>query len=104
MSLLTGITMFTEAFMIRAFLAALFLGPLCAFLGVFVTARRMAFFSDTISHSAMAGIALGFWWGLVNPMLPLMGFSLLVAALLLWLKENTELMTDTLMALLLSGS
>ena len=41
--------MLTEVWMQRAFLAALFLAPLCALLGVFVTARRMAFFSDTIS-------------------------------------------------------
>jgi zinc transport system permease protein len=30
--------------------------------------------------------------------------SLLVAAAIVWIKENTELMTDTIMALLLSGS
>lgn len=88
----------------RAFLAALFLGPLCALLGVFVTARRMAFFSDTVSHAALAGVALGFWFGLANPTLPLIGVSLLVAAAIFWLKENTELLTDTIMALLLSGS
>ena len=51
--------MFTEPIMQRALLAALFLGPLCAFMGVFVTARRMAFFSDTISHAALTGVALG---------------------------------------------
>ncbi|MBI3415574.1 MAG: metal ABC transporter permease [Verrucomicrobia bacterium] len=98
------IIMFTEAFMWRGLLAAILLGPLCALLGVFVTARRMAFFSDTISHAALAGIALGFWFGMADPTLPLIGFSLLVALLLLWLKENTELLTDTIMALLLSGS
>lgn len=96
--------MLTEAFMVRGLLAAVLLGPLCALLGVFVTARRMAFFSDTISHAALAGIALGFWFGLADPTLPLVGFSLVVALLLMWLKENTELLTDTLMALLLSGS
>jgi zinc transport system permease protein len=96
--------MFTEPYMQRALLAALFLAPLCAFLGVFVTARRMAFFSDTISHGALAGIALGFWWGLTDPTVPMVLFSLLVAAALLWLKENTALLTDTIMALLLSGS
>jgi ABC-type Mn2+/Zn2+ transport system permease subunit len=36
-----------EPFMLRALLTALFLGPLCGFIGVFVTARRMSFFSDT---------------------------------------------------------
>ena len=96
--------MFTEPFMLRAFLATLFLAPLCALLGVFVTARRMAFFSDTVSHAALAGVALGFWFGLANPTVPLIGVSLIVAAAIYWLRENTELLTDTIMALLLSGS
>ena len=96
--------MFTEPFMQRALLAALLLGPLCALLGVFVTARRMAFFSDTISHGALTGVALGVWWGLADPTLPLIGFSVLIAAAIFWLKERTELLTDTIMALLLSGS
>ncbi len=88
----------------RALLAALLLAPLCALLGVFVTARRLAFFSDTISHGALAGIALGFWCGLADPTLPMVGFSLMVAMVVLWLKENTELLTDTILAVLLSGS
>ena len=88
----------------RALLAALFLGPLCAFLGVFVTARRMAFFSDTISHGALAGVALGLWWGLADPTITLIAVSLVVAGLIFWLREKTELLTDTIMALLLSGS
>ena len=96
--------MFTEPFMIRAFLAALFLAPLCALLGVFVTARRMSFFSDTVSHAALAGVALGFLLGLSNPTGPLIGVSLFVAAAIYWLKEKTELLTDTIMALLLAGS
>jgi ABC-type Mn2+/Zn2+ transport system permease subunit len=64
----------------------------------------MSFFSDTISHAALAGVALGFWWRLSDPTLPLIAFSLAVAATILWLKENTHLLTDTIMALLLSGS
>jgi zinc transport system permease protein len=102
---LTRITiMFTEPFMQRALLAALFLGPLCAFMGVFVTARRMAFFSDTISHAALTGVALGFWFGLADPTWPMVAVSLLVALGIMWLRENTDLLTDTIMALLLSAS
>ena len=88
----------------RALLAAILLAPLCALLGVFVTARGLAFFSDTISHGALAGIALGFWWGLADPTLPMVLFSLLVAGALLWLQRHTRLSTDTILALLLSGS
>jgi len=96
--------MLTEVWMQRAFLAAVFLAPLCALLGVFVTARRMAFFSDTISHAGLAGVALGVWLGMVDPTLPLIAVSLAVAAAIFWLKENTSLVTDSIMALLLSGS
>jgi zinc transport system permease protein len=96
--------MFTEAFMQRALVAALILGPVCALLGVFVTARRMAFFSDTVAHGALTGVALGIWMGLADPTLPMVLFSLVIAAGILYLKEKTELLTDTIMALLLSGS
>lgn len=96
--------MFTELYMLRAIAAAAFLAPTCALLGVFVTARRMSFFSDTIAHGALAGVALGVWFGMTDLTLPMILFSLLVAAAILWIKENTELMTDTIMALLLSGS
>jgi ABC-type Mn2+/Zn2+ transport system permease subunit len=96
--------MFTDAYMIRAFAAAMFLAPACALLGVFVTARRMSFFSDTIAHGALAGVALGVWFGMTEVTVPMILVSLLVAAAILWIKENTELMTDTIMALLLSGS
>src|SRR5437867_3417877 len=96
--------MFTEAYMQRALVAAFTLAPVCALLGVFVTARRLAFFSDTISHAALVGIALGFGWGLSEPTLPMLAVGLAVAAAIVWLKEHTELLTDTIMALLLSGS
>lgn len=96
--------MLTESFMVRAFLVALFLCPLCALLGVFVTSRRMSFFGETIAHGAIGGVAIGIFLGLANPTPAVVGFSFLIAAALLWLKENTELATDTIMALLLSGS
>ncbi len=96
--------MFTELYMLRALAAAALLAPACALLGVFVTARRMSFFSDTIAHGALAGVALGVWFGMTDLTVPMILFSLLVAAAILWIKENTELMTDTIMALLLSGS
>src|SRR5688572_4966365 len=96
--------MFTEAYMLRALIAAVLLAPTCGLLGVFVTARKMSFFSDTIAHGALAGVALGVWLGMTELTVPMILFSLLVAAALIWIKKNTELMTDTIMALLLSGS
>jgi ABC-type Mn2+/Zn2+ transport system permease subunit len=41
---------------------------------------------------------------MADPTLPLIAFSLLIAGGIIWLRERTELLTDTIMALLLSGS
>ena len=94
--------MFSEPYMQRAFLAAIALGPLCGLLGVFVTARRMAFFSDTVAHSSLAGVALGLALGFRDPSGIMVIVSLVVALLILWLREKTDLLTDTIMALLMS--
>ena len=91
-------------YLVRALIAAACLAPLCGLLGVFVTARRMAFFSDTIAHAALAGVALGFLLGFKEPTIPMVVFSLLIALAMFWLRTHTELLTDTIMALLLSGS
>jgi hypothetical protein len=96
--------MFTEQYMRCALAAAAILGPLCALLGVFVTARRLSFFSDTIAHGALAGVAIGIWLGIADLTLPMVIFSLAVAGAMVWLKENTDLLNDSIMALLLSGS
>lgn len=88
----------------RVLAVALFLGPVCAIMGVFVTSRRMAFFSDTIGHGALTGVALGIWLGLADLTAPMILFSLALAATMIYLKERTDLLTDTIMALLLSGS
>lgn len=95
--------MFSEPNMQRALLTAVFLAPLCALLGVFVTARRMSFFSDTVAHSALAGVAAGLWLGMSDPTWAMLTVSLAVAGLILWLKERTQLLTDTIMALLMSS-
>jgi zinc transport system permease protein len=94
--------MFSEPYMQRAFLAAILLGPLCGLLGVFVTARRMAFFSDTVAHSSLAGVALGLALGFRDPTWVMVGVSLMVGLLILWLRERTDLLSDTIMALLMS--
>ncbi len=43
----------------RAFVGLVLLAPMCAAMGVQVVNFRMAFFSDAISHSAFAGVAIG---------------------------------------------
>ncbi|HPV03595.1 MAG TPA: metal ABC transporter permease [Myxococcota bacterium] len=63
-------------FMQRAMLGLLLLAPMTAAMGVQVINLRMAFFSDAISHSAFAGIALGALFS-VHPhwSMPLLGVA-----------------------------
>lgn len=92
-----------------AILSSCILGPTCALLGVFVTLRGMAFFSDALAHSAVTGVALGF---LVNeklgiaadPMVVVLVFSVLLATLMAWLFQKTNLSPDTVIAFSFTGS
>lgn len=63
-------------FMQRAMVGLLLLAPMTAAMGVQVINLRMAFFSDAISHSAFAGIALGTLFS-VHPhwSMPLLGVA-----------------------------
>ena len=95
---------FEHAYQFRAILSVLLVTGICGMVGALVVGNRMAFFSDTVAHGALTGVALGIWLGLADPTFPMILFSLGIAAGILYLKEKTELLTDTIMALLLSGS
>jgi ABC-type Mn2+/Zn2+ transport system permease subunit len=96
-------------FMRNTLISAAILGPTCAFLGVFVTLRGMAFFSDALAHAAVTGVALGYLcqdllqWEL-NPMLFVFIFSMLLATLMAYLFERTKLRPDTIIAFSFTGS
>jgi zinc transport system permease protein len=91
--------MIIEAWLLRAFAGgigiALTVGPL----GCFVVWRRMAYFGDSLAHSALLGIALGLLTGIgVNPATILV--CGLFAVLLVWLQSLRFLATDTLLGIL----
>ena len=48
-----------DDFLIRALLAGIAVTLIAGPLGVFILWRRMAYFGDTLSHSAILGVALG---------------------------------------------
>ena len=59
MDALLPFELFRYAFMKNALLALLLLTPLLALLGTMAVNQRMAFFSDALGHSALAGLGLG---------------------------------------------
>ena len=96
-------------FMRYALISATILGPICALLGVFVTLRGMAFFSDALAHSAITGVALGFLmeekFGLaIDPLWVVLIFSLGLAALMARLGRSGLLAQDTVIAFSFTGS
>jgi ABC-type Mn2+/Zn2+ transport systems, permease components len=90
-------------FMQRALLAGLAVGFLCAVVGVYVTLRSMSFFSDAISHSALAGIALGVLIG-VAPVPAAVVFCVVVALGITFLTFRSDLTSDTVIGVFFSGS
>ncbi|MEZ5672394.1 MAG: zinc ABC transporter permease subunit ZnuB [Thiotrichaceae bacterium] len=74
---------------------ALVTGPL----GCFIVWRRMAYFGDTLAHSALLGVALGFLLD-INPNLSIFLVLICIAILLLLLQQQKQLATDTLLGIL----
>lgn len=82
-------------FMRTAFWAVLLIGPLYGLLGTMAVDGRMAFFSDSLGHSAMTGIALGVMLGLETPAWAMIGYGIAYALLLTYVKARGAASTDT---------
>lgn len=83
-------------FMKNAFLAVLMITPLFGILSTMVVSNRMAFFSDSLGHGAFTGLAIGSLVGIFSPLVSLVGFSILFALLITYIKNNSSASTDTI--------
>jgi zinc transport system permease protein len=88
-----------DDFILRALAAGIGVAVVAAPLGVFVVWRRMAYFGDTLAHSALLGVALGFLLG-ISLNVAIVSVALLIALLLLALQNRKQLATDTLLGIL----
>ncbi|MDA3978275.1 zinc ABC transporter permease subunit ZnuB [Gallibacterium sp. AGMB14963] len=82
-----------------AWLTGMILSLITAPLGAFVVWRKMAYFGDTLSHSALLGIALGIALNL-NPYLAILILIVILALVLVWLENNTHFAVDTLLGII----
>ncbi len=89
-------------FMQQAMAALLLLAPMAATMGVQVVSFRMAFFSDAISHSAFAGVALGLLFA-VDPHLAMPLFGILVGFGIMGVQRNSALSSDTIIGVFFSA-
>jgi len=82
-------------FMRTAMLAALLLAPLLGLLGTMAVDGKMAFFADSLGHTALTGIAIGALLGLSAPLWAMLSFGVLYALLLSLVKARGSASTDT---------
>ena len=88
-----------DDFFIRAILGGIGVAVVAGPLGCFVIWRRLAYFGDTLSHSALLGVALAFLFEL-NITLTVFCISVVVALLLMLLQRRASLSSDALLGLL----
>ena len=79
-----------DDFLLRALLAGFGVALVAAPLGVFVVWRRMAYFGDTLAHSALLGVALGFILG-ISLNLAVIAVAISMSLLLLMLQNRKQL-------------
>ncbi|HFC53683.1 MAG TPA: zinc ABC transporter permease subunit ZnuB [Gammaproteobacteria bacterium] len=92
-----------DDFMLRALLAGIGVALVAGPLGSFVVWRRMAYFGDTLAHSALLGVALGFLLQ-TSVTLAVVAVCLLLALLLVALQRQRRLASDTLLGIMSHGS
>ncbi|MCX7046331.1 MAG: metal ABC transporter permease [Candidatus Sumerlaeota bacterium] len=89
-------------FMQQALIALVLLAPACAAMGTQVVNCRMAFFSDAISHSAFAGVALGLLVG-IDVRWSMLAFGMLVGVGIMAAGRRANLSTDTVIGVVFAG-
>lgn len=88
-----------DDFVVRAIVAGVGVALVAGPLGSFVVWRRMAYFGDALSHSALLGVGLGFMLG-INLSIGIVAVCVSLALLLVLLQRQKTLASDTLLGIM----
>lgn len=88
-----------EPFLVRAFLGGIGVAIVAGPLGCFVVWRRMAYFGDSLAHSALLGVSLGTLLGIDTNIGVIIAF-LMFALLLVFFERQQYLSIDTILGIL----
>ncbi|MEQ1889493.1 MAG: metal ABC transporter permease [Alphaproteobacteria bacterium] len=86
-------------FFTRALIAGIGVALVAGPAGCFIVWRRMAYFGDTMAHSALLGVALGLLLG-VDPILGVLAVSIVLALILAGMGSIRTLASDTVLGIL----
>ena len=92
-----------DDFLTRALIAGLATACLTGPIGCFIIWRRMSFFGDTLSHSALLGVGLGIYLSF-NQTLSVFLVALAISASLQWMRRKSTLSSDTSLGILSHGA
>lgn len=92
-----------DDFLIRALIGGIVVAVVAAPFGVFIVWRRLAYFGDTLAHSALLGVALGFLLH-INLNVAVIAVCITVAVLLFLFQRQGQLADDTLLGILAHSS
>lgn len=92
-----------DDFLLRALLGGLGVALVAGPFGSFVVWRRLAYFGDTLAHSALLGVAFGFLLQ-INLTLGIMAICQLLAILLFFGQRQKLLANDTLLGIFSHGA
>jgi len=101
-----GISMFEifqYDFMIRAFLVGMAIAVIAPMIGTFLVLRKLSLFADSLSHVALAGVAIGVITG-IYPVLAAVVTCVLAAIVIERLRSQGRIHSDAALSLFLSGS
>jgi zinc transport system permease protein len=95
--------MLEYGFMQNALTAGILISILCPMVGVFLVLRRYSMMGDTLSHSSLAGIAVGLILGF-NPLLSAFIFTSLCGILIEFLRNYYKKYAELVMSIILTFS
>jgi len=95
--------MIMDDFILRALIAGILMVMVSGPLGCVVVWRRMAYFGDTLAHSALLGTAMAIMVD-INPLLGVLIIGLLISVLLVVFQRKPDISSDTLLGIMAHGA
>jgi zinc transport system permease protein len=96
------LAIFQYDFMLRAFAAGTIIGIIAPLIGSFLVARRYSLIADSLSHVALAGVAIGLLTG-IYPIYSAIAVAVIVALLIEHLRSSKQISGEMALAIFLSG-
>ncbi len=95
--------LFHYQFIVNAFVAGGAIAVAAPLIGTFLVVKRFSLFSDSLSHVALAGVAIGLLAG-IYPVLTAVIACIVAAVMIEWLRTSGKIYADAALSLFLSGS